>query len=177
MLDRLHPRILLISGAAKGGTIHYENINLNGNYGIFTAIPQFCAANDVFVVEQARRLARETIQPAPSVTALKVGDVRTNIRAGFPLWMKIAVALLADPFFRQTPEQIAASALRLLMNAEFEGVTGALFTHIKEFKRSAPARQAASRLQREWLWNLSEQIVDDVRVFGFARAGSLLVKS
>ena len=81
-------RIVVIGGAAMNGRIHYDDINFTRNFGILTLVPQFCQANDLFVIEQARRLAEGSDQSRVTVTTLKVGVVRTNIRRDFPLWMK-----------------------------------------------------------------------------------------
>lgn len=50
-------RIVVIGGAAMNSKIHHEDINLTRTFGILTMVPQFCQANDLFVIEQARRLA------------------------------------------------------------------------------------------------------------------------
>jgi NAD(P)-dependent dehydrogenase (short-subunit alcohol dehydrogenase family) len=97
-------RIVVIGGAAMNGKIHYDDINLSRNFGILTMVPQFCQANDLFVIEQARRLAESGERPRVTVTTLKVGVVRTNIRRDFPWWMKMLVTLVFDPLLGQTPE-------------------------------------------------------------------------
>jgi NAD(P)-dependent dehydrogenase (short-subunit alcohol dehydrogenase family) len=126
-------RIVVISGAAQDGNIHYDDVNLAGRFGVMRALSQFCEANDVFALELARRLTAATPSPSVTVTVLKVGAVRTNIRSQFPSWMKLLVPLVIDPFLSQTPAQIAASARHLLLDSKFEGVSGALFRHIKQF--------------------------------------------
>jgi NAD(P)-dependent dehydrogenase (short-subunit alcohol dehydrogenase family) len=127
-------RIVVISGASMNGTIHYEDVNLTKSFGILTLVSQFCEANDLFIIEQARQLAETDQQRSVTITTLKLGVVRTNIRLGFPLWMKVLVQFVFDPLLGQTPEQVATTALRLLMSSEFEGKTGLLFTQIKRFK-------------------------------------------
>jgi len=67
-------RILVISGGALEVRIRYEDVNLTGRFGILRAVSQFCEANDVFVLEQARRLAARS--PFVTVNGLKVGAVR-----------------------------------------------------------------------------------------------------
>jgi NAD(P)-dependent dehydrogenase (short-subunit alcohol dehydrogenase family) len=150
-------RIVSISGAAANGKINYTDINLNRNFGILAVVRQFCEANDRFVIEQARRLA-EGAQPAITITALKVGVVRTNIRQTFPGWMKLLVPLIMDPFLGQTVQQIASSAMPLILDATFEGTTGALFTHIRRFKRTAPGGLTASPEEGRKLWEFSERL-------------------
>jgi hypothetical protein len=132
-------RIVVIGGAAMNGKIHYDDISLTQNFGILTMVPQFCQANDLFVIEQARRLAESEGQPRVPLTTLKVGVVRTNIRRDFPWWMKVLVTLVFDPLLGQTPEQIAESVMRLLVSPEFEGKNGLLFTLIKRLKAAEPS--------------------------------------
>jgi hypothetical protein len=46
-----------------------------------------------------------------------------------------------DPFFSRTPAQIAASARHPLLDRKFDGLSGVLFRHIKQFKaqKAGPA--------------------------------------
>jgi NAD(P)-dependent dehydrogenase (short-subunit alcohol dehydrogenase family) len=152
-------RILVISGAAQAGRIHYEDVNLTGRFSIIRAVSQFCEANDVFVLELARRLAGAAPPPFVTATVLKVGAVRTNIRRQFPTWMKLLVPLVIDPLLSQSVAEIAASARRLLLGPEFEGVTGTMFRHIKRFKKLRPGRRTGDPEQGRRLWDLSTQLV------------------
>ena len=154
-------RILVISGAAQAGTIHYEDVNLVGKFSIVRVVAQFCEANDVFVLELARRLT--TSFPFVTVTVLKIGAVRTNIRSQFPTWMKLLVPLIIDPFLSQTPPQIAASARYLLLDSRFEGVSGAMFRHIKKFKALKAGARTADPAEGRRLWALSEQLTVQAR--------------
>jgi NAD(P)-dependent dehydrogenase (short-subunit alcohol dehydrogenase family) len=156
-------RILVISGAAQDGTIRYEDVNLSCRFGILRAVSQFCEANDVFVLELARRLTANASSQFVTVTALKIGAVRTNIRSQFPAWMKLLVPLVIDPFLSQSLEEIAASARRLLLGPEFEGTTGTLFRHIKRFKELRPGRRTGDPKQGRHLWNLSEHLIRSAR--------------
>jgi hypothetical protein len=94
-----------------------------------------------------------------TISTLKVGAVRTNIRKQFPLWMKIAVPLLIDPILTVTPGAIAASARDLLLKPEFEGQSGALFTQIRRMKATPPGRRTVDPLQGRRLWEFSEALV------------------
>jgi retinol dehydrogenase 12 len=156
-------RILVISGAVQNGTIHYDDVNLPGRFGILRAVSQFCEANDVFVLELSRRLAARPPPPLVTATVLKVGAVRTNIRSQFPVWMKLLVPLVIDPLLSQPLEEIAASAQRLLLGPEFEGATGAVFRHIKHFKELQAGPRTSDPAEGQRLWNLSQQLADSVR--------------
>jgi hypothetical protein len=118
----------------------------------------------VFVLEQARRLAAPS--PLVTVTVLKVGAVRTNIRSQFPTWMKLLVPLVIDPLLSQSSDEIAASARRLLLGPEFEGVTGTMFGHIRRFRKLQPGRRTGDPEQGRRLWSLSEQLVHKARTVG-----------
>ena len=151
-------RIVVIGGAAMNGKVHYEDVNLTRRFGLVSVIRQFCAANDLFVIEQARRLAEMDALRRVTITTLKVGVVRTNIRRTFPLWMKLLVPLVMDPLMGQTPEQVATSALRLLVSPEFEGETGSLFTQVRRFEATQPGRHTRDPLEGRRLWHFSEQL-------------------
>jgi NAD(P)-dependent dehydrogenase (short-subunit alcohol dehydrogenase family) len=151
-------KILIIGGAARNGRIHFENVNLTRGFNMLRMVSQFCEANDVFVIELARRLAAARPSPALRVTTLKVGVVRTEIRREFPLWMKLAVPLL-DPFLSSTPKQIAASALNLLLAPQFDDANGAMFRQIRRFKRLEPAMRTSDPDQGSRLWELSKRLV------------------
>ena len=163
-------RIVVVSGAAMNGKIHYDDINLTRNFGILSVVPQFCQANDLFVIEQARRLTESGGQYVVTVTTLKVGVVRTNIRRDFPWWMKVLVTLVFDPLLGQTPEQIAAPAMRLLVCPEFEGKSGLLFTQIKRFKAAEPSARTADPREGQRFWEFSERLAPRARTIGKSAA-------
>ena len=156
-------RILVISGAAQDGKIQYDDVNLTGRFGVLRAVSQFCEANDVFALELARRMTAAVPSQNIAVTVLKVGAVRTNIRSQFPLWMKLFVPLVIDPFLSQTPQQIAASARQLLLDPKFEGESGALFRHIRRFKVRKAGPRTSDPAEGRRLWALSEQLAAQAR--------------
>jgi NAD(P)-dependent dehydrogenase (short-subunit alcohol dehydrogenase family) len=152
-------RIVVISGAATTGKIYFDDINLISKFGLLRMVEQSCRANDVFTVEQARRLASGYARRV-TITCLKMGVVKTNIRnrPDFPRWMKILVPLIMDPLLGQTAEQAAESALKLLLSRAYEGVTGALFLKIREFKQIEPLADIADPKIGLRLWELSERL-------------------
>ena len=156
-------RILVISGAAQDGKIQYDDVNLTGRFGVLRAVSQFCEANDVLALELARRMTAAVPPQNVAVTVLKVGAVRTNIRSQFPAWMKLLVPLVIDPFLSQTPAQIAASARHLLLDPKFEGVSGALFRHIKQFRAVKAGPRTSDPAEGRRLWGLSEQLAAQAR--------------
>jgi NAD(P)-dependent dehydrogenase (short-subunit alcohol dehydrogenase family) len=152
-------RIVIISGAARNGKIHFEDMNLTSNFSTPRMVFQSCQANDVFTIELARRLALDGSQGRITVTCLKIGVVKTNIRREFPLWMKWLVPLVMDPLLAQTAPEAAEPALRLLLSEEFEGVTGALFLKIRKFRRIAPGPVEDPQTGNQ-LWDLGQRLTD-----------------
>jgi NAD(P)-dependent dehydrogenase (short-subunit alcohol dehydrogenase family) len=152
-------RIVIVSGAAQIGRIHFDDVNLTSNFTTLRAVLQFCHANDVFTVELARRLSKAKPSSCVTVTCLKLGVVKTNIRREFPPWMKLVVPLVFDPLLKQTPREAAGSALNLLLAPEFEGITGTLFSKIKRFRQVTPLGRAFDREEGRRLWELSERLV------------------
>lgn len=148
-------RILMVGGAARRGTIHFQDVNLTENFHLLRAVGQFCRANDVFTVELARRLAAQG--PRVAVNCLKIGVVRTNIRRTAPRWLRWAAAVL-NPFIGQSPEQAAAPALWLLLDDQYEGVSGALFLKIRKFRRIVPGIGVLDPAAGARLWELSLQL-------------------
>lgn len=151
-------RIVLLGGAARNGTIHFNDVNLSRRFSTIGAVLQFCQANDVFTIELARRLAASKNAPSVTITCLKIGVVKTNIRREFPTWMKIVVPLLFDLLLGQTRQEVATSALSLLLDKDFEGVSGALFLKIKAFKRIEPGRRVLDPAEGRRLWEFSEDV-------------------
>jgi NAD(P)-dependent dehydrogenase (short-subunit alcohol dehydrogenase family) len=151
-------RVLFVSGAAKNGTIHFDDVNLTKRFGTLRAVLQFCQANDLLALELAERIG--ALERAGVTTAcLKVGVVKTGIRRTFPLWMKWVVPIVMDPLLALSPAQVAHQASRLVLDPEFEDVTGAFFQFIRRFKAiEVPATVRNPDLRRR-LWEMSERLV------------------
>jgi hypothetical protein len=154
-------RVVLVGGAAERGKIYFDDVNLTSNFSILRVVLQFCRANDVFAVEQAQRLAENGAAPLVTINCIKIGVVRTAIRREFPLWMKLAVPLLLDPWLAQTPQEAAEPTLKLLLAPEFENVTGALFLKIRKFKRVPLEACEPGREEGRRLWELSDRLIAD----------------
>jgi len=154
-------RIVIVSGAAQGGKVYFDDVNLTSNFATLRAVLQVCQANDLFTVELARRLSMEPADGRVTVTCLKIGVVKTNIRRDFPVWMKVLVPLLMDPLLGQTPQDAARAAMQLLLADDLEGVTGALFLKIRKFKPVAPDAHPLDREDGQRLWELSERLAEN----------------
>jgi NAD(P)-dependent dehydrogenase (short-subunit alcohol dehydrogenase family) len=151
-------RILIVSGAAQGGKVHFSDVNLSSNFSTIRAVLQFCKANDLFTAELARRLDSKDQASSVTVSCLKIGVVKTNIRREFPAWMKLLVPLLFDPLLGQSREEAAEAALHLLLSKDLEGVTGEPFLKITKLKRLAPKARPLDRAEAQRLWDLSERL-------------------
>jgi NAD(P)-dependent dehydrogenase (short-subunit alcohol dehydrogenase family) len=151
-------RVLFVSGAAKNGTIHFDDVNLTKRFGTLRAVMQFCQANDLLALELAERIG--ALEQAGVTTAcLKVGVVKTGIRRTFPLWMKWVVPIVMDPLLALSPAQVAHQALRLVIDPEFEDVTGAFFQFIRRFKAIEVPKTVRNPELRGQLWDMSERLV------------------
>lgn len=151
-------RIVIVGGAAQGGTIHFDDIHLANGFGTVRMLGQVCQANDVFTVELARRLAR-TDAPRVTITCFKIGVAKTNTRhrPGFPTWMKLLAPLL-DPFLAHSAEAAGAAALKMLLDKEFEGVSGELVLMVRKFKRIPAPASVTNPETGKRLWDLSERL-------------------
>jgi hypothetical protein len=138
--------------------IHFDDVNLTANFTTLRAAWQFCQANGAFTVELARRLAAGNA-PLVTITSLKLGVVKTNIRREFPRWTQWFVPLVFDPLLAQTPQEAADSALRLLLAEDLEGVTGALFSKIRKLKHVVSTVRVCDPEQGRRLWDLSERLM------------------
>ena len=149
-------QILVIGGAAQGGTIHYSDVSLSRGFATLKAVSQFCAANDLFVVEQNRRIEAQGWTGRVTIASLKVGAVKTAIRRQFPLWMKVLVPLLIDPFITLAPDTIAASAEQLLLDPAHETASGRLFRQIRHMVPAREIAQTHDPDEGRRLWAASE---------------------
>jgi NAD(P)-dependent dehydrogenase (short-subunit alcohol dehydrogenase family) len=159
-------RVLVVSGAASGGRVHYEAVSLGRRFNTLAMVSQFCAGNDLLTLELARRFEAAGAPSRVTVTALKVGAVRTGIRSGFPWWMKLLVPLLIDPFVARTPQDIARSAMRLLLEPEFETANGRLFRDILRFRPARPTRHLADPAEGRAFWTFCEDLAARVAAAG-----------
>jgi retinol dehydrogenase-12 len=96
-------RMLFVSGAARGGRLSYSDQSFGSRFTLIRAVRQFCLANDLFALSLAQRLQESASPGRVSVSCIKLGVVKTNIRHDFPWWMKTIVPLILDPVLGQLP--------------------------------------------------------------------------
>jgi NAD(P)-dependent dehydrogenase (short-subunit alcohol dehydrogenase family) len=153
---------LLISGAAHGEPIRYRDIASGRTFGVLRAVRQFCRANDLF----ALRLYHESrIGGAHGVrvACLKLGVVKTDIRRGFPWWMKLAVPLLFDPWLGQTPAEAADAAMVVVRRVTADVNTPPLFTRIRKLRPYRPRTEVAAALAWDELERFSARLLAKLR--------------
>lgn len=151
-------RVLILSGAAHG-KVHFSDVNLSSRFTTLGAVSQVCRANDLLTIELTRRLAED--HPQISVTCLKIGVVRTRIRGTFPVWMKLLVPLLIDPFLAQPASEVAKAALELLLKPVCD-VAGAVFIKVRKLKRVKIDASSQTLEEAQRLWELSEDLIRGV---------------
>lgn len=107
-------------------------------------------ANMLFTTELARRLDRHDVR----VWSLHPGAVATRLGANNGGLAKVLLPIL-KPFFR-TPEQGAATSIRLCADADVDAPNGTYFANEKPRR---PARSALDTTSAERLWESSEEMV------------------
>jgi NAD(P)-dependent dehydrogenase (short-subunit alcohol dehydrogenase family) len=136
------------SNSHYGAAIHFDDLNGTASYSWMEAYGQSKLANVLFTYELARRL------DGTGVTAkcLHPGMVATRIwnRSNNP------ISLFMRPFklFMQRPSRSARAVVRLAVDPELEGVTGAYFDQIKE---KASSEVSYDRAVAEHLWRVSAE--------------------
>jgi NAD(P)-dependent dehydrogenase (short-subunit alcohol dehydrogenase family) len=152
-------RVLFVSHPGFEAAIQYDDVNLTKNFSTIRAFRQFHCANDVLVVELARRLAPPAGRPAVTISCLHPGPTKTDIDRDMPLWMKLMLRLVIHRLVSRAPDVPAATALKLLLADEFEGDSGALFTLVGKFKRVPVPRSVQNPAEGARLWGLSDTLV------------------
>ncbi len=75
------------------------------------------------------------------------------------LYFFLSRSVVFDPLITLTPQEVAESALWLLLAEDLEGVTGALFSKIRKLKQVTPDARARNPQVGRRLWELSERLV------------------
>jgi NAD(P)-dependent dehydrogenase (short-subunit alcohol dehydrogenase family) len=151
-------RIIFVSGAAQYGKIYFDDVNLTSNFSVIRSVLQFCEANDLYTDELTHRLRADGHARRIVVACLKVGVVKTEIRRGFPLWMKVLVPLVMDPLLGQTPQDVADATMTLLVGTEAQDIAGRLFFKIRRLNQAPAVALDNTSERRKRLWDLSERL-------------------
>lgn len=144
-------RIINVSSEAhRGGSIHFEDLQLEKKYGASRAYSQAKLANVLFTHELARRLEDTGV----TVNCLHPGVVRTGFGHDDSRLLSLGIWIMS-PFFISA-EKAARGVIRLATSRELEGVTGKYFSKMKE-AMSSPESYDVQTAQR--LWQVSEELV------------------
>ncbi len=136
-------RVVVVSSEAhRQGRIDFDDLQGDRRYGGLRAYAQSKLANLLFVREAARRLAGEGV----TVNAAHPGVVATNL-----LFSGFAPLRLLAPFLR-TPEEGAATPVRLASDPALADVSGRYFIDGREARPSRAARDDADARR---LWDVS----------------------
>ncbi len=144
------------SDVHRQGRIHFENLGLEGTYGLMKAYAQSKLALVLFTYELARRLERAD-EPRVTVNAVHPGLVATDIWKGDGWWSPLADLL--DPLFKllvRSPEKGAETVVYLAASPEVAGVSGKYFFD-RGPVRSSPASYDGETARR--LWAVSAELV------------------
>jgi NAD(P)-dependent dehydrogenase (short-subunit alcohol dehydrogenase family) len=136
-------RVVVVSSEAhRHARIPFDDLQGERGYSGLRAYARSKLANLLFTREAARRLRGEGV----TVNAAHPGVVATNL-----LFSGFAPLRLLAPFLR-TPDQGAATPVRLATDPELAHVTGGYFMDKREAR---PARAALDDGDAKRLWNLS----------------------
>ena len=136
-------RVVVVSSEAhRHARIPFDDLQGERGYSGLRAYARSKLANLLFTREAARRLRGEGV----TVNAAHPGVVATNL-----LFSGFAPLRLIAPFLR-TPDQGAATPVRLATDPELAHVTGGYFMDGREAR---PARAALDDGDAKRLWNLS----------------------
>jgi len=136
-------RVVVVSSEAhRHGRIEFEDLQGERRYSGLRAYAQSKLANLLFAREAARRLADDGV----TVNAAHPGVVATNL-----LFSGFAPLRLFAPFLR-TPEQGAATPVRLASDPALTDVSGRYFI---DERQARPARAALDDDDAKRLWEAS----------------------
>jgi retinol dehydrogenase 12 len=152
------------SGAHKGASIDFDDIQGRRRYSGWPAYQQSKLANILFTYELARRLEGSGV----TANVLHPGFVRTRFFADFTGWIgmitKLGAALVAIG-----PEEGARTSVYLASSPEVERVTGQYFVKCRpaQSSRQSHDREAAGRL-----WRVSEELTGEAATVATPDASS-----
>lgn len=141
-------RIVSVSSEAhRTGEMHFDDLQLKGNYTGVKAYGQSKLANLLFTYEFARRLEETEV----TANALHPGFVDTHL--GKQHWLIRPLLNVIHFLFAKSPEGGAETSVYLASSPEVGGVSGEYFID-KEPVRSSAASYDEEAAQR--LWEVSE---------------------
>jgi NAD(P)-dependent dehydrogenase (short-subunit alcohol dehydrogenase family) len=139
------------SRAHQRGRMHFDDLQLERDYGAWRAYGQSKLANVLFTRELARRLEGSGI----TANCMHPGVVSTGFGKSRP-GLTSFLHRMAAPFLL-TPEQGADTLIWLASSKEVQGRTGGYYVKRHEV---APSRAARDPEAARRLWDASERLVD-----------------
>lgn len=142
--------INVASGAHKAGSMHWQDLQFEKGYFVWTAYAQSKLANILFT----RTLAKRCVGTGVHVNCLHPGGVATNIWPNRN-WLQRAFSALLKRFLISA-EEGARTTIWLASNEIGGRATGKYFVRCKE---RAPSPAAQDDAAAERLWKISERMV------------------
>lgn len=139
--------VVVASGAHYRGTIAFDDLQLERNYGGWRAYCQSKLGNVLFTRELARRLPAHEV----TVNAVHPGTVATKLllRGIVPEWLA--------RLFTRTPEQGAETPTYVATAPELDGMTG---TYFDDCRPKEPSAEAQDEDVAARLWTVSETLTN-----------------
>lgn len=117
------PRVFIMGFPGSGQTANVADLNSHQSYGRMAAHMNTVAGNEALVLDSARRY------PQFNTFGLNPGFVKTDIRGnlfGGKTWLYHLIETVSG-FVAKTPEAYVRTMLPLLLAAELDGYSGAMF--------------------------------------------------
>lgn len=156
-------RVVTVSSSAhRGGSIHFDDINLTSGYTPFKAYGQSKLANILFASELDRKLKAAghdvistSVHPGWAAT-----ELQPNMARNHNSWIQGVVMKIANTLIAQSQEQ---GALPTLYAATAPGVTGGAFYGPHRQARGYPVEETPTAAARNAddaarLWQVSEDM-------------------
>jgi NAD(P)-dependent dehydrogenase (short-subunit alcohol dehydrogenase family) len=144
-------RIVSVSSDAhRGGSMHFNDLQLKQGFSGMKAYTQSKLANILFTKELARRVGEKNV----TANCLHPGVIASGFGKNSDGW--IGALSRTFSFFLSTPEKGARTQIYLATSPDVAHVTGEYFSKCKVARPTAEARNEAAAKR---LWTLSEEIV------------------
>lgn len=141
--------LTLTSRAEELGNIHFDDLQMEADYGAIRSYCQSKLANILFAYELSRRLENTKV----TSNCLHPGFVETNLGRYLPRFFR-SLIWCARPFMTK-PIQAAQPIIRLALDPQYEGVTGKYFICKSEGRSS---KRSYDPILAQRLWHVSEQL-------------------
>jgi NAD(P)-dependent dehydrogenase (short-subunit alcohol dehydrogenase family) len=149
-------RVLTAGGAGQVGRVYFDDVSLATNYNVVRSVTQIQHASDVWMIELGRRMAANGEHV--TTACMKYGAIQTNTRHTFPLWARLLVGGVLDPFVGRSAEEAGVAAAKVALDPALEGLTGLLFELVTKLRRVEPNARTLDPDEGRRVWELSEEL-------------------